>query len=180
MELQKKRRGFTLVELVVVIGIIAVLTTIVVANLSTAKAKSRDAQRIAAIGQVQLALEVYKQAYGTYPAAGCSRGANTWTGAGTSFGTCAIYIAGLTNILKLPIDPIEKANGYLYIVDAAGANYKFLVYGSMETKSISASTQDYARYGSSCVGATYAGNDIKTYAVWQDTIPGNGAGSECW
>ena len=43
-----KRGGFTLVELLVVIAIISILTAIVTANFTQAKARSRDAKRICA------------------------------------------------------------------------------------------------------------------------------------
>lgn len=55
-------RGFTLIELLVVIAIIGVLASIVLASLSSARSKSRDARRIADIKQIQLALELYYDA----------------------------------------------------------------------------------------------------------------------
>jgi len=59
--------GFTLIELVVTVGIIAILTAIFTASFSSARATARDKQRIAEIEQISLALDVYKQAYGAYP-----------------------------------------------------------------------------------------------------------------
>jgi general secretion pathway protein G len=60
-------RGFTLVELLVVIGIISILATILLLQLGTARAKSRDAKRIADVNQVRSALEAYFDDNGTYP-----------------------------------------------------------------------------------------------------------------
>jgi prepilin-type N-terminal cleavage/methylation domain-containing protein len=63
------KRGFTLIELLVVIAIIGILASIVLASLDSARKKGRDARRIADLKEVQLALELYYDANGQYPAA---------------------------------------------------------------------------------------------------------------
>ena len=62
------KRGFTLIELLVVIAIIGILASIVLASLDSARKKGRDARRIADVKQIQLALELYYDANGVYPA----------------------------------------------------------------------------------------------------------------
>lgn len=61
-------RGFTLIELLVVIAIIGILSSVVLASLNSARQKGRDARRIADVKQLQLALELYYDANGSYPA----------------------------------------------------------------------------------------------------------------
>ncbi|HVM73902.1 MAG TPA: prepilin-type N-terminal cleavage/methylation domain-containing protein [Candidatus Paceibacterota bacterium] len=61
-------RGFTLIELLVVIAIIGILASIILASLSTAKSRGRDSKRISDIKQIQLALELFYDANGYYPA----------------------------------------------------------------------------------------------------------------
>ena len=73
-KLSKKSNGFTLIELLVVIAIIGILSSIVLVSLNTARAKARDAQRIAAIKQIQNALEMYNETNWDYPAT-----ADVWT-----------------------------------------------------------------------------------------------------
>ncbi len=51
------KSGFTLIELLVVIAIIGILTAIVTANFTTARARARDAKRVSDVNQIQLALE---------------------------------------------------------------------------------------------------------------------------
>ncbi|OGZ12025.1 MAG: hypothetical protein A2942_02255 [Candidatus Lloydbacteria bacterium RIFCSPLOWO2_01_FULL_50_20] len=65
--LKSTKKGFTLIELLVVIAIIGILSSVVLASLSTARAKSRDAKRISDVGQIQLALELYFDGAQSYP-----------------------------------------------------------------------------------------------------------------
>lgn len=53
------KRGFTLVELVVVIAIIGILSSIVIAGLGDARKSGRDAKRVADIKNIQIALQLY-------------------------------------------------------------------------------------------------------------------------
>jgi prepilin-type N-terminal cleavage/methylation domain-containing protein len=64
--IKHSRKGFTLIELLVVIAIIGILSSVVLASLSTARQKSRDAKRISDVGQIQLALELLFDASQSY------------------------------------------------------------------------------------------------------------------
>jgi prepilin-type N-terminal cleavage/methylation domain-containing protein len=64
---KENSKGFTLIELLVVIAIIGILASIILASLSTAQAKGRDARRISDIKQIQLALSLYYDANNYYP-----------------------------------------------------------------------------------------------------------------
>ena len=59
--------GFTLIELLVVIAIIGVLASTVLASLNSARAKARDARRLADIKEIEKALQFYYDANGRYP-----------------------------------------------------------------------------------------------------------------
>lgn len=61
-------RGFTLIELLVVISIISILATILLLQLGIARGKARDAKRIADVGQIRSALELYFDNNGGWPA----------------------------------------------------------------------------------------------------------------
>ncbi len=63
----KYPKGFTLIELLVVIAIIGVLASVVLASLSSARVKSRDAARLAQGDEIRKAMELYYLSNGHYP-----------------------------------------------------------------------------------------------------------------
>lgn len=63
----KNKNGFTLIELLVVLVIIGILASLTIASLGTGRTKARDARRVSDIGQLQVALEEYRNDEGTYP-----------------------------------------------------------------------------------------------------------------
>lgn len=61
------KSGFTLIELLVVIAIIGLLASIVLLALNGARAKSRDAKRIADVRQIASAMELFYNDFNSYP-----------------------------------------------------------------------------------------------------------------
>lgn len=64
----KQKNGFTLVEFLIVIGIILLLATVSIMALNSQRAKARDAKRISDVGQLTTALAFYFSDEGVYPA----------------------------------------------------------------------------------------------------------------
>ncbi|MBI3627441.1 MAG: hypothetical protein HY220_01670 [Candidatus Sungbacteria bacterium] len=100
--------GFTFIELLVIIAIIGLLTTIVLASLDKARIKSRDAQRVSDIRRIQLALQLYYDAglganqTNLYPTSG---------GLGANFTPTVLQTNGL--LTQTPTDP-KTGNQYRY------------------------------------------------------------------
>lgn len=63
----KNQKGFTLIELLVVIAIIGLLASVVLLALNSARAKSRDAKRLADVRQIASAMELYFNDRSSYP-----------------------------------------------------------------------------------------------------------------
>lgn len=61
------KRGFTLIELIVVISIIALLSIVGVASYQRVQRNARDAKRIGDMQELKKALLVYKSIHGTFP-----------------------------------------------------------------------------------------------------------------
>lgn len=63
----KKQSGFSFIELLVTISIIAIIAAVGLATYSTSQQKSRDAKRKADLKQIQVALEMCRSETGSYP-----------------------------------------------------------------------------------------------------------------
>ncbi len=108
------KRGFTLIELLVVIAIIGVLSAVVLASLTTARQKARDSKRIAEVGQIQKALDLYYDINQTYPST---------TPAGYSGVDAGIQVVTILGLLpNIPTPPPGAGANYIYhgVYDNAG------------------------------------------------------------
>lgn len=129
------RRAFTLVELLVTIGIIGILASTVVVNVSRSRGKARDARRKADLKALQTALEAFNDDNGSYPS----------TNNQFLLETTTAWVPGLTpNYLAvLPSDPTrgkatttaggcnDSIAGYAYY--GTGSDYKLVARCTVET-----------------------------------------------
>ncbi|MDP2741242.1 MAG: prepilin-type N-terminal cleavage/methylation domain-containing protein [bacterium] len=99
--------GFTIIELIVVIAIIAVLASIVMVNVSSFRAKARDARRISDLRNIRTALDMYFVDNGFYPPSGCGYDCNGYSYSyNSSWQTLENYLKPYLS--SLPKDPINS------------------------------------------------------------------------
>ena len=123
-----KQSGFTLIELLVVIAIIGVLASVVMVSVEAARSKARDTARRAALNQIQVALELYRNDYGTFQVIGGGHmgGGQGWL----SYENGASYATAVTRVLYnggyLPVPLIEDPTtspGYMIYICNNGQSY---------------------------------------------------------
>lgn len=118
-------RGFTLVELLVVIAIIGVLSSLVLLQLGTARAKARDAKRISDISALRTASELYfDDNGGRYPTA-----------------LTVAQVGSYFTAPALPTDPTTGA-GYNYAYNPAANPIQYQVWTELERTNSSALNAD--------------------------------------
>lgn len=124
---RRNKGGFTLIELLLVISIISLLSTIILASLNTARLKARDANRLATIQNVKLALEFYADDNGDiYPPARNSGGGEISDGSGSSLAYTVQYdLSGY--ISGVPEDPLS-AYSYQYVRRSSPSGYGIRIY----------------------------------------------------
>lgn len=108
----RKRRGFSLIELLIVIAIILIIITIAVPNLTKARMHAQETAAIAAIKTIHTAQVQYYSTYGKYATSLAELGPPA---SGASSSTAADLIGNdLAN---------GKKQGYVFTVTGSGGGY---------------------------------------------------------
>ena len=106
------RKGFTIVELLIVIVVIAILAAISLVAYNGTQARANDSKRVNDFSAIQKALRMYYVDNGRYPACGT----HTATRGGCAMSGIASHLVP-KYISKLPADPVSTGStdyGYWY------------------------------------------------------------------
>ncbi|MBI5613613.1 prepilin-type N-terminal cleavage/methylation domain-containing protein [Candidatus Gottesmanbacteria bacterium] len=118
-------RGFTLMELLIVIALLGILIVVGLGSFQSATRKSKDSQRKANLKSVSVALEAYFNDAGAYPADD-GQGHMVITDCSSSYSYCPwgspMKNTATTYMALLPSDP--GANAYWYIAGTSNASYQ--------------------------------------------------------
>lgn len=118
--LSKKSSGFTLIEILVVMVIIGILSTIGIGAFRSSQIKSRDARRKADLRHIAEALEAYYNDENKYPAEADFQ---------TTLNNNADFVnpdaSSTIYMIDVPVDPSRSAGtNYDYVTDAQGTIFK--------------------------------------------------------
>ena len=118
--MNKNKKGFTLIELLVVVAIIGLLATLSIVALNNARARARDARRVADVKQIQTALELYYNDNGKY-----LTGTTMPTVIATGSGASTTYYMNIVPTAPTPFDGDCTAsnNSYAYASQLSDRSY---------------------------------------------------------
>ncbi len=142
-----ERKGFTLIEILIVVAIIAILASVVLVGLGPTQQAGRDARRISDLTEAQNGLELYYNKCGIYPGdSTCTAGSagNTWAAVSQS-----VIGAGVGITAAFPDDP------------SSGKHYNYW-YGTSNTTYV--------------VGATLENVNNAVFTNYNPPTPGTGTG----
>ncbi|QQG50996.1 MAG: type II secretion system protein [Candidatus Saccharibacteria bacterium] len=130
MKSRGRTKGFTIVELLIVIVVIAILAAITIVAYNGIQGRARDSQRVQDMNTIIKALEVYKTLNGTYPAPVSTTGAAGWevSTTGSAATNFLSALTGTSGVSKVPVDPTNTG----VVGDLAPArnkeNYEYFYY----------------------------------------------------
>lgn len=102
----KKLKGFTLVELLVVLSIIAVLLGVLLVSFQGTRVTARDGRRKTDLELIRGALEMYRGDCGLYP--------SSLTFGDSLVGPTGTPCSGNNYIARIPKDPLDPSYNYYY------------------------------------------------------------------
>jgi prepilin-type N-terminal cleavage/methylation domain-containing protein len=153
----RKQDGVTLIELIVVIGILAILSVFIITTLNPYAQflKAQDTRRKSDLGQIQKALEAFYQDNGKYP-----QTTGSTSVAGCSYRYCIKTYATPTQIIDwggnwspyMQILP-KDTGGRSYVYDVSSDGQSYWLYASLQR---GAKDPQVCNSGSACSHAATA------------------------
>lgn len=125
---REEERGFTLIEMMIVVAIIAILVAILVPNFMRARAQAQTAACEANLKEIATALELYQTDHQMYPTA-------TNTDVTSSDASIGPYLR------QTPVDPVAPTTNYKYTTNnpsSGNATYSIVCPGGHDPNTMNA------------------------------------------
>lgn len=164
LRLRNNLGGFTLVELLIAMAILAILSTIALSSFNSSQMRGRDVQRKSDLKQIANALEMYYSDYGLYPSFSANGLIIACPAPSTNCNwgdqTAMSDAKGVMYMRTIPQDP--KGTNYYYRTLDSGK--KFQIFAHLEN------TQDKNCIDGNCsvdvTGGANCGSGICNFAVF--------------
>lgn len=138
-----QRKGFTLIEILIVVAIIAILASVVLVGLGPAQQSGRDARRLSDLYQIQTALGLYNNKCGGFPGSGAGNCLGNLPGpapypagnVGSVYGAVANALLGASvGVNSMPQDPTTGKSYYYSVPAVAGLQNTYVVSAVLENQ----------------------------------------------
>ena len=123
-------RGFTLIELMVVIALIGILASVILASFSSVRERNRDGKRMSDVREIQKALSLYQIDNSRFPVPANPAEPVAITGEDE----ISLALEGDRYMSAVPKDPQHPTYAYTYETDENG--YDFIITFCLETDTI--------------------------------------------
>ncbi len=152
-QIKNSGRGFTLVEMLIVIAIIAILSSLVLVGISRFRPGAYDAQRISDLQKIQSYLEIYYTKYRAYPNASNA----------TDWSTFQQTLINETGVDRIPNDPLYNpttGQGQPYFYCYSGDSQSYILGARLATDNHSVLNDDMdTTAGYTCTGGSCLDGD---------------------
>lgn len=167
-----KKRGFTIVELLIVIVVIGILAAISLVAYSGLQQRSRDAARLQDAKSIEKAIQLYRTQIGAL--FGPTSVDGSWeTSSEDNPGDFMEALVSASTISKVPIDPQNTASRhyryYLYPAGTSGCDVARGQFAVFQIIDLETSPRPYANDpGFSCSGRNWATEADYTFGIYQN------------
>lgn len=143
------KRGFTLIELIVVSGLIILFASIVLANLTGTRGRSRDVERVNDLNQIAKALQLYATTYGSFPNTLAEPALDQY------YSGDALDPLGIA-YTYVPLGPAGSCTGYHLgaVLEETGSKYLSADVDAPASGSVCTATADFEGASTDCTSAS--------------------------